>query len=75
MKRGVQLYTVRDYLENPKQVEESLRKIKAIGYDSVQGWAAGGLTAKEYIELCGEIGLANCSSGGEYEEMRIVRRR
>ncbi|MFR7478212.1 MAG: sugar phosphate isomerase/epimerase family protein [Acutalibacteraceae bacterium] len=69
MRRGVQLYTVREYLETPKQVEESLRKIKAIGYDSVQGWAAGGLTAKEYVELCGEIGLVNCSSGGEYEEM------
>lgn len=69
MKRGVQLYTVREFLENPGQVEESLRKIKVIGYDSIQGWPAGGLTENEYFDLCEQIGLKNCSAGGEYEEM------
>ncbi len=75
MKRGVQLYTVRDYLENPKQVEESLRKIKAIGYDSVQGWAAGGLTAKEYIELCGKSALRTVRQAASMKRCCIVRRR
>ena len=36
MKRGVQLYTARNFIADRAQLEESLRKIKAIGYDSVQ---------------------------------------
>ena len=38
MKRGVQTFTVRDYMGSREEVESSLRKIKEIGYDSVQTW-------------------------------------
>jgi sugar phosphate isomerase/epimerase len=69
MKRGVQIYTVRDYLNDRAQVEETLRKIKAIGYDSVQAGAPKFMTEEEYKALLDEIGLVNCSSGGSYEEM------
>lgn len=69
MKRGVQLYTVRNFIADRAQLEESLRKIKAIGYDSVQAWAPPFITDEENKALLDEIGLVNCSSGGDYEEM------
>ena len=61
MRRGVQLYTVREYLETPKQVEEPLRKINAIGYDSVPGRARGGLPANEVLQFTGAIALVTSS--------------
>ena len=65
MKRGVQLYTVRNFIADRAQLEESLRKIKAIGYDSVQAWAPPFITDEENKALLDEIGLVNCSSGGD----------
>ena len=35
-KLGVQLYTIRDYMDTPEQLRESFRKLKAIGYDQAQ---------------------------------------
>lgn len=36
MKLGAQLYTVRDYTNNLKDFEETLKKISEIGYEYVQ---------------------------------------
>ena len=36
MKIGAQMYTIRDYLKNPEDIEASLRKIKSMGFDLVQ---------------------------------------
>lgn len=43
---GVQLYTVRPLLNTEDQMQDTLQKIKAIGYDSVQ--------------LCGDFAFAQC---------------
>jgi len=69
MKKGVQAFTVRDFLGNPAQCRESYKKIADMGYDSVQTWAAGGMTAQETQDLLTELGLVNCSGGGSFEEM------
>lgn len=69
MKRGVQMFTVRDFLKDKNQMRESMKKIKAIGYDSIQGWAPPFMTVREYKELSDEAGLENCSSGGNYHEL------
>ena len=36
MKIGVQMYTVRDYCKNEKEIEATLRRIKAMGFDLIQ---------------------------------------
>jgi sugar phosphate isomerase/epimerase len=36
MKIGAQLYTVRDYTRTPRDIEETLRKIKALGFEAIQ---------------------------------------
>jgi len=69
MKRGVQMFTVRDFLKDKDQMRESMEKIKAMGYDSVQGWAPPFMTVEAYKDLSDAVGLENCSSGGSYEEM------
>jgi sugar phosphate isomerase/epimerase len=69
MRKGVQAFTVRDFMNNPKECRESYKKIADMGYDSVQGWAAGGMTPQETQDLLTELGLVNCSSGGSFEEM------
>ena len=36
MRKGVQIYTVRDFIGTEEGYANALRKIRAIGYDSVQ---------------------------------------
>ncbi|HZJ58299.1 MAG TPA: sugar phosphate isomerase/epimerase family protein [Clostridia bacterium] len=69
MKRGVQTYTVRDFMGSREEVESSLRKIKEIGYDSVQTWTPSFMSHAEHKALLDDIGLETCSSGGSYEQM------
>jgi len=69
MKKGVQAFTVRNFLGSPEQCRESYKKIADMGYDSVQAWAAGGMTARETQDLLTELGLINCSGGGSFEAM------
>jgi sugar phosphate isomerase/epimerase len=71
MKKGVQTFTVRNFMNTAKEVEESLRKIKDLGYDSVQTWTPGFMTHAEYKALLDNVGLETCSSGGSYEKMLI----
>ena len=67
MRKGVQAFTVRDFLSSPAQCRESFKKIADMGYDSVQAWPAGGMTAQEMQDMLSDLGLVNCSSGGDYE--------
>jgi sugar phosphate isomerase/epimerase len=36
MKIGAQLYSARDYTKTPEDIEATLRKVKAIGFDVIQ---------------------------------------
>ena len=69
MKKGVQAFTIRAFLTSPAQCRESYRKIAEMGYDSVQAGPATGMTAQETQDMFRELGLSNCSSGGNYEAM------
>ena len=69
MKKGVQAFTVREFLNSPAQVRESFKKIADMGYDSVQAWPSGGMTAQDMQDMLSELGLVNCSSGGGFENL------
>ena len=69
MIKGVQTYTVRDFLNTPEQVYETHKKIADMGYNCVQGGASGGMTASETQAMYKELGLTNCSSGWDFDEM------
>ena len=69
MKKGAQAFTVREFLTTPEQCRESYRKIAEIGYDCVQTWPNAGMTVQETQDMLAELGLENCSGGGEYEAL------
>lgn len=55
---GAQLYTVRNFTQNEKDLERTLRKVREIGYTTVQISAIGGGIRPERIrEICDELGL------------------
>lgn len=68
IRKGVQVYTVRDFIKTPEGYESSLRKIAEIGYDSVQtyGYHTGDEEHKAFLK---DLGLKQESVGGDYEEM------
>ena len=70
MKKGVQAFTVRDFLTDKEQVRETFRKIAEMGYDSVQAWAPPFMSTQELQDILKEIGLENCSGGGSFEKMK-----
>ncbi len=59
---AVQLYTVREFIQTPADIANSLRKIKAIGYSAVQISAMGLIAEEELNPLLDEIGLVCCAT-------------
>lgn len=49
---GAQLYTVRDYTQTADGLEETFRKLKEIGYQTVQLSAIGSMEAEVVRDLC-----------------------
>lgn len=54
---GAQLYTVRDYAQTPEQLDETLGKIRAMGYTTVQASAMWHLPVDEIAAICRSRGL------------------
>lgn len=48
---GAQMYTLRDYTKTPKDIDTTLGKVKALGYDAVQMSAWGPIDPKELKSL------------------------
>ena len=69
MKKGAQVFTVRDFMIDRGLVEYSLKRIKAMGYDSVQNGTPHFMTDAEMKSLLDDIGLVPCSSYGSFEAM------
>lgn len=57
MKLGVNLYSVRKFLQSEAEVRETFRKIRAIGYDVVQLSGAVPMEAKTVCDIAKEYAL------------------
>ena len=68
MRKGAQGYTIRDHLKDRAEIERSMKRIKAIGYDCVQ---VGGLpiSDQELKAMLDGLGLHCCTSSGNYDAM------
>jgi sugar phosphate isomerase/epimerase len=62
MKIGAQLYTVREYTKTPHDIEETLRKIRDIGYRVIQISGFGPCDTGQLAEWIKELGLEVCGS-------------
>lgn len=69
MKKGVQLFTVRDYLRSPEEVYSSLRRIRDMGYNAVQAYSIPAVSEEEMQAMLDELGLTGCSADAELEEL------
>ena len=54
---GAQLYTVRTYIQNEKDIERTMKKIADIGYTTVQVSGIGKIEPQRLREICDENGL------------------
>jgi len=54
---GAQLYTIRDYARTPEDINESLRKIREIGYTTVQASGLGPIPVEELAAIAKSHGL------------------
>lgn len=70
MKKGFQMFTVRDLLVNPHEMLAVFTELRKMGYESVQGYRMPFLTLAQYKEILEEAGLEDCSSNADFERMR-----
>lgn len=59
---AAQLYTLREFLQTPEDLELSLRKVKQIGYDAVQVSGIGPIEASLVQEITEELGITVCAT-------------
>ncbi|MBD2845630.1 sugar phosphate isomerase/epimerase [Paenibacillus sp. IB182496] len=59
---GAQLYTVREFTKTPEDLKETFRKIKDIGYTTVQLSAIGPMDPEQVKALADEAGLSICAT-------------
>ncbi len=76
---AAQLYTLRDFLKTEPEIAESLKKVKAIGYDAVQISGMGPIAEENLVRICSDLGLDICATheGGQMiveEPERVIER-
>jgi sugar phosphate isomerase/epimerase len=59
---AVQLYTLRDYLKTPADIAQTLKKVRAIGYQAVQVSAMGPIAEAELVRMLDSEGLTCCAT-------------
>lgn len=70
MEIGLQMYTVREYMGDRGQLEETLKKVRDIGYKVIQSGTPSFMSAQDYKDLLDSLSMRTCSSGGNYEKMK-----
>lgn len=57
MELGAQLYTLRDFIQNERDIGHTLQKVAEIGYKTVQVSGMGPIDPKKLREMCDNLGL------------------
>ena len=71
---GAQMYTVREFTKTPADIAQSVKKLKAIGYDAVQASALGPIEPAELRAVVGrnELPCVHGDFGGCGVELRFI---
>ncbi len=59
---AAQLYTVRDFAKTPAEIAQTLKKIRAIGYQAVQLSGLGPISDSELVAIMKGEGLTCCAT-------------
>jgi len=73
MKIGVQMYTIRDYLKNPQEINSSLKRIKELGFDLVQLSGLGPCGIDELTAMLKENGIEVCGTHSPWDRIADLR--
>lgn len=66
---AVQLYTLRDYCQNEADLEQTLRKVREIGYEAVQVSGIGPIAPERVKQLADAEGLRICATHVSLDSM------
>lgn len=67
---GAQLYTIREFTQTPEDIEKSLRKIKALGFHSIQISGFGYMDPQKLADLVHELDLDVCVTHSPFDRMQ-----
>ncbi len=67
---AIQLYTLRDFLKTPEDMLSTLKRVKEIGYHSVQVSGIGPIEPAEFAKMCAGEGLSICAT---HEDSALIR--
>jgi len=67
---GAQLYTVREFTKTEEDFRKTLRKIKEIGYETVQVSAIGPIAPEKVKEAADEAGLTICATHIGFDRLK-----
>ncbi|MFW6264860.1 MAG: sugar phosphate isomerase/epimerase family protein [Bacillota bacterium] len=70
MKIAAQLYTLRDYLQTAEDIDNTLQKVKKIGYDAVQVSGLGPIDPQDLKKIVDKEGLTICATHIGLERMK-----
>ena len=70
---AVTLYTVRNFCQNEKDLFDTLKKIKKIGYNAIQISSIGSINTKDVKKICDDIGLVICATHEPNDEIILLR--
>lgn len=68
-KIGLQMFTLRNYIGDLKQLSDTLAKVKAVGYDCVQMTTPAFMSTADFKKLLDDNGLFTCAGGGSFVKM------
>ncbi|WP_262682930.1 sugar phosphate isomerase/epimerase family protein [Paenibacillus baimaensis] len=69
MKMAVQLYTLREFLQTPADIETTLRKVKQMGYNAVQVSGLGPIDPGALKEMTDREDLEICATHIHYDDL------
>lgn len=70
MKIAAQLYTLRDYLKTPEDIAATLKKVKQMGYNSVQVSGIGPIDDQALKDIADQEGLKICATHIGFKDLR-----
>lgn len=70
MKIAAQLYTLREFLKTPSDIQTSLKRVKDIGYNAVQVSGLGPIDPAELKKMTDELNLAICATHVPYTQLQ-----
>ncbi|MDO8588731.1 MAG: sugar phosphate isomerase/epimerase [Armatimonadota bacterium] len=67
---AAQMYTLREFTQTPADIASTMKKVKAMGYDSVQLSALGPIETAELKRILDGEGLSVCATHTSFQRMR-----